>query len=65
MSSKSHGEITVRKKPASFKDATDLHCSFKDVAMGRSENLRREVWTVKNSGDGTYEERMESQIRVK
>ena len=69
-SSKSHGQI--KKKPgdlseASFNDPTDLHCSFifQDVALGRTENLRREAWTVKNSGDGTYEERMESQILVK
>ena len=64
--------VKLRKKPgdlseASFNDPTDLHCSFifKDVALGRTENLRREAWTVKNSGDGTCEERMESQILVK
>ena len=51
---------------ASFNDPTDLHCSFifKDVALGRTENLRREAKTVKNSGDGTGEERMASQILV-
>ena len=66
---KSHGQI--KKKPgdlseASFNDPTDLHCSFifKDVALGRTENLRREAKTVKNSGDGTGEERMASQILV-
>jgi hypothetical protein len=47
-SSKSHGQI--KKKPgdlseASFNDPTDLHCSFifKGVALGRTENLRREA----------------------
>ena len=64
--------VKLRKKKgdlseASVNDPTDLHCSFifKDVALGRTENLRREAWTVKNSGDGTCEERMESQILVK
>ena len=63
--------VKLRKKPgdlseASFNDPTDLHCSFifKDVALGRTENLRREAKTVKNSGDGTGEERMASQILV-
>ena len=62
--------VKLRKKrgplEASFNDPTDLHCSFifKDVALGRTENLRREARTVKNSGDGTGEERMASQILV-
>ena len=63
--------VKLIKKPgdlseASVNDPTDLHCSFifKDVALGRTENLRREAKTVKNSGDGTGEERMASQILV-
>jgi len=42
--------VRLRKKPgdlseASFNDPTDLHCSFifKDIALGRTENLRREL----------------------
>ena len=70
ISSKSHGQMKKKLgdlSEASFNDPTDLHCSFifKDVALGRTENLRREAKTVKNSGDGTGEERMESQILVK
>jgi len=49
ISSKSHGQIDLKKpgdlSEASFNDPTDLHCSFifKDVALGRTENLRREA----------------------
>jgi hypothetical protein len=42
--------VKLRKKTgdlseASVNDPTDLHCSFifKDVALGRTENLRREA----------------------
>jgi hypothetical protein len=42
--------VKLRKKPGdlsevSFNDPTDLHCSFifKDVALGRTVNLRREL----------------------